>query len=303
MYISYLRAGELMLKFNSFIEIIRIHSYNLKLHLHNDISCETSSHSNQFLLTKEEINFKKGLIASVIFLMVIALFVNFNSFSYAQNNLSQGNLDPNTDNELNTTLHIIQKGSSDSVQGSQYNELGLNLMQQGRYAEAIDYFDKALSLEPSSVAVLINKGISYDMLGNFDMAIQTFDKALEINPNDSDVLGEKGYTLMNNRNYDEALLNFDKALNINPSDLFTLNSKGNLFIIQGKYNDALSVFNKALEINPNDIDLLMNKATALAYLEEYSEALAVIDKILEMDPSNLDALQVKSSIEEVTLTN
>jgi tetratricopeptide (TPR) repeat protein len=54
----------------------------------------------------------------------------------------------------------------------------------GNPAEAIQYFDKALDLDPKNEYALANKGVSLIHSGNPAEAIQYFDKALAIDPND-----------------------------------------------------------------------------------------------------------------------
>ena len=65
---------------------------------------------------------------------------------------------------------------------------------------------------------LVNKGLALDDLGNHTGALQYFDKALAIQPNDIHALYDKGVALGNLRNYTEAIKYYDKALAIQPYD-------------------------------------------------------------------------------------
>jgi tetratricopeptide (TPR) repeat protein len=66
---------------------------------------------------------------------------------------------------------------------TQYNK-GVELLDAGKYEEAITYFDKALAIEPNDVDALNNKGIALHNLGKNQEAIALFDKVLLIKPND-----------------------------------------------------------------------------------------------------------------------
>ena len=65
----------------------------------------------------------------------------------------------------------------------------------GKYDEAIQYYDKALQVDPNYTDALNNKGDALYDLDKYDEAIQIFDKALQIDPNDTDALNSKGDAL------------------------------------------------------------------------------------------------------------
>ncbi|MGB8934325.1 MAG: tetratricopeptide repeat protein [Candidatus Nitrosopolaris sp.] len=52
----------------------------------------------------------------------------------------------------------------------------------GNYTGAIEYYDKALTIQPNDSYALDNKGLAFDNLGNHTGAIEYYDKALTINP-------------------------------------------------------------------------------------------------------------------------
>ena len=53
----------------------------------------------------------------------------------------------------------------------------------GKYQEAIEWYDKALKIDPNNVFALNNKGLALSNLGKYEEAIEWFDKALKIDPN------------------------------------------------------------------------------------------------------------------------
>jgi tetratricopeptide (TPR) repeat protein len=65
-----------------------------------------------------------------------------------------------------------------------FNAKGNALYKQGKYQEAIAYYDKALSIDPNHANALNNKGLSLVYLGKYQEAIEYFDKALSIDPYD-----------------------------------------------------------------------------------------------------------------------
>jgi tetratricopeptide (TPR) repeat protein len=109
--------------------------------------------------------------------------------------LSTAALVQNTSTEVNTLM-----------------EIGNALDGLGNYSGAIQYYDKALAINPKHISALNNKGaaldslghdkaLALDGLGNYSGAIQYYDKALAINPNNAALLYNKGLALHNQSNY------------------------------------------------------------------------------------------------------
>jgi len=59
----------------------------------------------------------------------------------------------------------------------------------------MEYFDKALAIDPYSDDALYNKGLLFISLGKYKEAMECFDKALAIDPNEIKVLMNKGASL------------------------------------------------------------------------------------------------------------
>jgi len=61
-----------------------------------------------------------------------------------------------------------------------YVDMGRLLMRSGRHDEAIDVFEKAISLEPENAKVYNYLGIAHGRIGNFQEAVQAYSKAISI---------------------------------------------------------------------------------------------------------------------------
>ena len=82
-------------------------------------------------------------------------------------------------------------GRFDKILGkakSSYRE-GLQLsLRQGKFAEAIPYFDKAIEIDPTLAYVWHDRGVCYRELRNYSEALRNFDKAVELAPDDEEFL-------------------------------------------------------------------------------------------------------------------
>lgn len=70
-------------------------------------------------------------------------------------------------------------------------------------------------INSNDLETLYNKANNFYKQQKYDEAIQYYDKALEIDPTDSGALNNKAIALKNLQKYDEALGYYDKALAVN----------------------------------------------------------------------------------------
>ncbi len=63
---------------------------------------------------------------------------------------------------------------------------GMDFLEDGKYEEALDCFEKILVSNPNDPDVWNKKGVALRSLGRYDEAIESFNKALEIIPRDLD---------------------------------------------------------------------------------------------------------------------
>lgn len=59
-----------------------------------------------------------------------------------------------------------------------HNHLGLSLKNQGRYKDAVIFYEKAMKLKPDYYEAMNNLAVTYEMLGNRDKAKSLYKKAL-----------------------------------------------------------------------------------------------------------------------------
>jgi len=153
---------------------------------------------------------------------------------------------------------------SNSTSPEQYRQLlekeffktGNTFFDQGKYEDAITYYNKALNIDSTYVDALYNKGLALENLGKYDEAITYYDKVLAINPNDTDTLNNKGLALDKLGKHDEAITYYDKLLAINPTDADALYNKGISLDSLGKHDQAISYYKEVLANDPSDASAL-----------------------------------------------
>jgi tetratricopeptide (TPR) repeat protein len=94
-------------------------------------------------------------------------------------------------------------------------------------------------------------GAAYLRLKAFDRAIDAFDRALNLNPSSAEAHNAKGVVLTRQRKYDEALDLFSKAAQLNPENAgFHLNL-AITYHLQGKKDESKEAYQAAIQLDQN----------------------------------------------------
>jgi tetratricopeptide (TPR) repeat protein len=218
---------------------------------------------------------------------------------------------------------ILDRTTDEKERGKIYHYLGWIKMDQGKYTEAITYYEKSLKIgqktlpanHPDLASSYNNIGGVYDNMGEYAKALSYYGKALEIkqktlpanHPDLATSYNNIGAVYYNMGEYSKALSYYEKALEIrqktlpaNHPDLATsYNNIGTVYVKMGEYSKALSSHEKALEIwqktlpaNHPDLATCYNNIGLVYYnMGEYSKALSSYEKALEMRQKTLPANQ------------
>ena len=81
---------------------------------------------------------------------------------------------------------------------------GLTLSTQyARYNESLEYFDKALTIDPNFTEAWYAKGVAFHNMNRYDEAVICYDRALAIDPSDTFVQSLKAVTLKDKSRIEE----------------------------------------------------------------------------------------------------
>jgi tetratricopeptide (TPR) repeat protein len=200
-----------------------------------------------------------------------------------------------------------------------FSQLGRIKHNQGKYAEAIGFHKKSISIKqkilspnhPDLATSYACHGSVYDNMGEYSKALSYYEKALEIkqkthpanHPNLATSYSHIGLVYDNMGKYSKALSYYEKALEIrqktlpanHPSLATSYNNIGLLYDKMGEYSQALSYYEKALEIwqktLPANHPLLAtsynNIGEAYRNMGEYSKAVSSHEKAFEIRQKTL----------------
>jgi tetratricopeptide (TPR) repeat protein len=235
---------------------------------------------------------------------------------------------------------ILAQTTDEEEKSEIYHYLGWIKMDQGKYTEAITYYQKLLEIRqktlpanhPSLATSYNNIGMVYNKMGEYSKALSYYEKSLEIkqktlpanHPHLATSYNNIGSVYYNMGEYSKALSYYEKALEIyqktlpanHPHLATSYNNIGSVYVNMGEYSKALSYYEKALEIyqktlpanhpllatSYNNIGMVYNK------MGEYSKALSYYERALNikqrsLPPNHPSIKNVKESIDVVKRRN
>uniref|UniRef100_UPI00398EFB20 small glutamine-rich tetratricopeptide repeat-containing protein alpha-like isoform X1 n=1 Tax=Pristiophorus japonicus TaxID=55135 RepID=UPI00398EFB20 len=114
---------------------------------------------------------------------------------------------------------------------------GNEQMKIENYQSAVDYYTKAIELNPSNAVYFCNRAAAFSKLGNYTGAVEDCEKAIAFDPSYSKAYGRMGLALASLNKYNEAVEFYKKALELDPDNE---SYKANLIIAEQKIKDAPS---------------------------------------------------------------
>lgn len=116
-------------------------------------------------------------------------------------------------------------------------------------AKAIEYYKKAIALNPNADNSYNNCGTAYNDLNLYQEAIEHFEKAIALNSNNADYYNNCGVTYNSLKNHEKALENYQKALSVNPNHLDIYFNIACLQRLTKDKTKALSYLQQAIDLD------------------------------------------------------
>jgi tetratricopeptide (TPR) repeat protein len=163
--------------------------------------------------------------------------------------------------------------------------LGVELDEQGKFAEALSHFIKAVQLNPQYSHSQYSLGIALLRIGRFDEAIEHYNAAIQLEPNFAAARNNLANALLAKGNTDEAIAHFRILVNIQPDDAKYRSNLANALDKKGLLKEALEQYLEALRINPNSANTHNNLGSIYFRLGNLDEAAAHLSDAIRLDPS------------------
>jgi tetratricopeptide (TPR) repeat protein len=145
-------------------------------------------------------------------------------------------------------------------------------IKKGEYAKAIEYFNKALKLNPSSIKAYIGRGYVYNIKGDSEKAVSDFSQAIKIAPGSVDAYLNRGAVFESQGEYDKAAADYIIVTKLSPKSHFAYFCLGNVYFEKKDYNRSINFYTKAIELNPKYAEAYNSRGAAYKKIWQQAKA-------------------------------
>ena len=144
-------------------------------------------------------------------------------------------------------------------------QMGTTALEEGRFSEALENFERALEAMPNSYNVWMLRGYTNAMLGQYEEALASYDRAIEIKPDDQDAWYNRGVVLGSLGRYEEELASYDRAIEIKPDDHEAWYNRGVVLSSLGRDEEALASYDQVLRADESQFVDLRTRAHLIRF--------------------------------------
>lgn len=161
--------------------------------------------------------------------------------------------------------------------------LGTACSQVGRHQDGLDYLKKSVKLSANPIT-FNNLGSIYSLLKRDIEAIDCFNKAISMDPRYAEAYCNRGAAQTNINLLEESLDSCNRALELEPIYPVALLNRGNALWQMGDASGAIDSYDRAIEIVPNYAEVLNARGSIMQALKRWDDAFADYEKAVLFKP-------------------
>ena len=156
------------------------------------------------------------------------------------------------------------------------------------YSRAIEYYQKAIELEPEYGGHFLALGKRHLHAKQALPALKSLEKAISINPDHVDAWIQRALAKRALHKYSEALDSINQAIALAPEHKEARKTAATLSFENGNYRVSEKHLVSLLGQNPHDTDLMALFARTLTAQKQYEQAFRVIDKAISLEEDSME---------------
>lgn len=165
-----------------------------------------------------------------------------------------------------------------------FNIYAVILYEIKKYDKAIEYWNKAIELNPQYYFGYNNLGNVYLKTDKYKEAINCYDKAIQIKSDYYEAYFNKGNVYVKKDDYVKAINCFDKAIQIKNDYLPALKSRNEIFVTHKNFDRALVELDKLIIYEPDNINWYVQKAGILSEINNHKKAIEIYQDAYKLNP-------------------
>jgi len=132
-----------------------------------------------------------------------------------------------------------------------YNLLGLILVGQTKYSDAIKCYQKGIEIEPNNAMIYNNLGSVYKSKKNYTLAENYYNQSIKLDNKISETHNNIGNLYIELNKFDDAINSFKKAININSKFYIAYYNLGILHKSLGNLKESKKYFKETIDKKPD----------------------------------------------------
>jgi tetratricopeptide (TPR) repeat protein len=190
-------------------------------------------------------------------------------------------------------LHAAYQGTPPNA----WNNLGILAAREGDTDQAIEYFERALEIDPKHTIALQNLGNAYRQKKDWPAAQRTLERVLAVNPKDPEANYSLGMVYAQQNDTQHAYEYLQKAIAARPVYPEALNNLGILYLRTRRPEEAKRSFEESIRVAPQYDQSYLNLARVYAIEGNREKAKAVLEDLLKQNPAHAQAQQELKQLE------
>jgi tetratricopeptide (TPR) repeat protein/TolB-like protein/predicted Ser/Thr protein kinase len=166
--------------------------------------------------------------------------------------------------------------------------LGVVYNGTGEHENAVQEFQKALSVDSTNDDAFRGLASAYEKLDRLDEAEQTYQKAIQLRPQYWAGYAWLGGFYNDRGRYDDAARMYTEWIALAPDSYQGYNNLGAMYLSQGRYGDAVPQFRRSADIKPT-LDSYSNLGTAYFYQGSFADAARAYQDAVRVGENDADA--------------
>jgi tetratricopeptide (TPR) repeat protein len=173
---------------------------------------------------------------------------------------------------------------NDSLNLIAYYNIGSALELSGNYPNAIEYYTKAINIDPNLIMGYYKRGLNKKMTGNTEGSVADLAKAVELKPDFIVAMIEIAHIQSDSKKMEKNLVEMlTNSINKKADSDMLYQYRGLYEYYLGDKKAALSDFDQAIKLNPGNIEALYHSGLLYGEMSDYTKAVERLTKTIEAD--------------------
>jgi tetratricopeptide (TPR) repeat protein len=180
---------------------------------------------------------------------------------------------------MDSISEILIRSNDNTEKSLGYFIKGMSQAQIKQYSSSINYYSKAITLDPTNIFYYLNRSVTQSEMIDFISNIENSIPRLGLNDN---IVSSRNVVNQRVFDYKDALDDLDKIESLNPNFAYQYYNRGNLLCMSNKMPEAIEAYTKAIKQYPYFAEAYFNRGIVSIYLRDTEKGCIDISKSGEM---------------------